>query len=88
MRKIVSTVVTKTILGSPRTLFLCALPILLDLGLSEIGVHESTQVTRVVTGAILGIALPFILMLPAEEALREVRMSLWPSFIGRIRHAK
>jgi len=88
MRKTVTAAVARTISGSSRTLFLSILPILLDLGLSEIGVYESTLVTRVVTGATLGIALPFILMPSAEEALKELRLSLWPSFIGRIRHAK
>jgi uncharacterized membrane protein len=88
MRRILTTAVARTISGSSRTLFLSVLPILLDLGLSEIGVHESTLVTRVVTGAILGIALPFILMPPADEALKELRLSLRLSFIGRIRHAK
>jgi len=88
MRRILTTVVARTISGSSRTLFLSVLPILLALGLSEIGVHESTLVTRVVTGAILGITLPFILMSPADEAMKELRLSLRPSFIGRIRHAK
>jgi uncharacterized membrane protein len=88
IRKILSAAATRTISGSPRNLFLSALPILLDLGLSGIGVHESTLVTRVVTGAILGIALPFVLMLPAEEALKELQLSLWSSLLERIRHAK
>ena len=88
MRRNHSTAVAKTISGSSRTLFLSVLPILLDLGLSEAGVHESTLATRLVTGTILGIALPFILMRPADEALKELRLSLPPSFIGRIRHAK
>jgi uncharacterized membrane protein len=88
IRNILLEAVTRTPLSSPRNLFLSAVQILLDLGLSEIGVHESTLVTRVVTGAILGIALPFILMPPAEEALKELRSSLWSSFLGRIRHAK
>ncbi|MGA9365026.1 MAG: DUF2085 domain-containing protein [Bacteroidota bacterium] len=88
MRKILPATGMRTVLCSPRNLFLSALPILLDLGLSEIGVHESTLVTRVVTGAILGLALPFILMPPAEEALRELRLSSWSSFLGGILHAK
>jgi uncharacterized membrane protein len=88
LQKNLSQTVTKTTLSSSRTLFLSVLPILLDLGLSEIGVHESTLMTRTVSGAILGIALPFILIPPAEEAARELRLNLWPSFLGRIRHAK
>jgi uncharacterized membrane protein len=87
-QKILFTPAIRTIAHSPRNLFLFVLPILLDLGLSEIGVHGSTLVTRVVTGLILGIALPFILVPLAEEALRELRLSLWTSFIGRIHHAK
>jgi uncharacterized membrane protein len=87
LRKKLPATVAKTILNSPWTLFLSVLPILLDLGLSEIGVHESTLITRVVTGVIFGIALPFILIPPAEEALEELRLKLSLSFLGKIRHA-
>lgn len=88
LRKIRPATVAKAVLQSPRNLFLSVLPILLDIGLSEIGVQESTLVTRVVTGAIFGIALPFILIPSAEEALTELRLKLWPSFLARIRHAE
>jgi uncharacterized membrane protein len=88
LQKILPAALRETISNSPRTLFLSVLPILLDIGVSEIGVHESTLVTRAVTGAILGVALPFILIPPAAEAFKELRFKLWPSFLGRIRHAE
>jgi uncharacterized membrane protein len=88
LRKIFPAALRKTISNSPRTLFLSVLPILLDIGLSEIGVHQSTLVTRLLTGMIFGIALPFILIPPAAEAHRELRLRLRQSFSGRIRHAE
>jgi uncharacterized membrane protein len=88
LRRTLPVAVTEIILSSPRNFFLSLLPILLDLGLSEIGVHESTLVTRVLTGAIFGIALPFILIPLAAEAHRELRLKLRQSFLGKIRHAE
>jgi len=88
LRKTRTGAVTDVIIQSPRRLLLSILPILLDVGLSELGVHESTLVTRVMSGVIFGIALPFILIPPAEEALKELRLKLSLSFLGEIRHAE
>lgn len=88
LRRTLPVAVRESILKSPRSLFLSFLPILIDLGLSESGVHESTLVTRVLTGAIFGIALPFILIPPAAEAHRELRLKFRQSFLGKIRHAE
>jgi uncharacterized membrane protein len=79
---------TKAILRSPRLVLLSILPLLIDVCLSGVGVHESTVLTRAATGAILGIALPYILIPPAQEALAELRLKLPPSLLGKIRHAE
>jgi len=88
LRRALPVAVAETIVNSPRNLFLSVLPILIDLGLSESGVHESTLATRVVTGAIFGITLPFILIPPAAEAYRELRLKFQQLFLGKIRHAE
>jgi uncharacterized membrane protein len=87
-RKIRTATRTGAILRSPRLVILSILPLLIDLGLSEIGVHESTVLTRAVTGAILGIALPYIVIPPAQEAVAELRLKLPQSLLGKIRHAE
>jgi uncharacterized membrane protein len=87
-RKIRAATRTKAILRSPRLVILSILPIFIDVCLSEIGVHESTVLTRAVTGAILGIALPYVLIPPAQEAVAELRLKLPLSLLGKIRHAE
>jgi uncharacterized membrane protein len=76
------------ILRSPRLILLSILPLLIDVCLSEIGAHESTVLTRAITGAILGIALPYVLIPPAQEAVAELRLKLPLSLWGKIRHAE
>jgi uncharacterized membrane protein len=76
------------LLRSPRLVLLSILPLLIDVCLSEIGVHESTVLTRAVTGAILGIALPYVLIPPAQEAVAELQLKVPLSLLGKIRHAE
>jgi uncharacterized membrane protein len=87
-RKIWVATRTGAIFRSPRLVLLSILPLLIDVCLSEIGVHESTVLTRAVTGAILGIALPYLLIPPAQEAVAELRLKLPQSLLGKIRHAE
>ena len=82
------TFLTRETKESPRALFLSILPLLLDVVLSETGVHQSTLITRVVTGMIFGITLPFILIPPADNALKELRLKLSQSLWRTTRHAE
>jgi uncharacterized membrane protein len=87
-RKIRAATRAGAILRSPRMVLLSILPLLIDVCLSETGVHESTVLTRAVTGAVLGIALPYVLIPPAQEAVAELRLKLPTSLLGKIRHAE
>lgn len=69
-------------------LLLSILPLSLDLLLPAIGIYESTLVTRVVTGMILGLALPIVLLPAASEAFEELCSKLSLSLRRKIRHAK
>jgi uncharacterized membrane protein len=88
LRKVRRAAPARAILHSRRALLLSILPLILDVGLSEIGLHETTVITRVVTGGILGIALPYVLIPPAQEAVAELRLKLPLSLLGKIRHAE
>jgi uncharacterized membrane protein len=48
----------------PNTLFLLSaiLPMVLDVVLNSLGIHSSTLLTRVVTGALFGVAMPWFVV--------------------------
>jgi uncharacterized membrane protein len=66
---------------------LTILPLLLDVFLSATGVHESTGLSRILTGLVFGISLPFVLLKPAEEALKELRLKFSTALRRSIPHA-
>ncbi|MGH2567065.1 MAG: DUF2085 domain-containing protein [Bacteroidota bacterium] len=49
-----------------------SLPMFLDVLLSVAGVHSSTDATRLVTGSLLGVALPFYILPPLFESFNTV----------------
>ncbi len=67
---------------------LSILPLLLDVFLSVTGVHESTLLTRILTGLLFSIPLPFVLLKPADEALSEWGLKFSIALRRRIRHAR
>ena len=73
---------------SPWILLFSVLPVLSDVLLSEIGIHESTLITRAVTGVIFCIALPPFLLPLAQEGFKELRLELSLSLRRKIRHAE
>lgn len=80
--------VTEGSTHSRRILLLSILPLLLDVLLPLIGVYESTLLTRIITGMIFGVALPFVLLPAAEEAFKELHLKLSLSLRRTIRHAE
>lgn len=61
-------------------LFVSALPMAVDVALAAIGVHDSTDATRLVTGAVFGFALGIILAPLLEELAAEI-LSRWFNFL-------
>jgi uncharacterized membrane protein len=44
------------------TFMLALAPMLVDVALAFLGIHESTQITRLVTGTFFGVMLPFVVL--------------------------
>lgn len=61
--------VNRAVLPHRRWLVLAALPMLLDVAAGVAGFHESTLVSRSVTGALIGMVLPFYIIPAAVEAV-------------------
>ena len=53
-----------------------ALPMLIDVGLGILGIHESTSTTRLITGSIFGIVLPFFIYPPLLDAITRISHGL------------
>lgn len=47
-------------------------PMLLDIMLNEVGVHDSTTFTRCITGAIFGVIVPLTIIPAAQEGVQEL----------------
>jgi uncharacterized membrane protein len=58
----------------PSLLWLMAasFPMLVDVGFSVLGIHESTSITRLVSGACFGIVLPFFILPPLVDAITKL----------------
>lgn len=54
-------------------LFLALLPMVVDVGLDFLGIHDSDFVTRTITGVILGGTLPFVVLPVAVEGMHQLR---------------
>lgn len=56
---------------SPAVVWLAVacLPMVLDVALSVTGVHASTAITRLLTGTVLGVILPFYILPPLFESM-------------------
>jgi len=54
-------------------LVVSAIPLLIDVGLDLTGIQNSTLPSRLITGGLLGFALPLVLLPAAEEAFGELR---------------
>lgn len=48
------------------------LPMLIDVGLDVLGIHESSSVSRLGTGAVFGIVLPYFILPPLVDALTKL----------------
>lgn len=53
-------------------LFAAMLPMLVDVGLSVLNIHESSLVTRAITGSVFGIVMPFIILPVGIEAVQQL----------------
>ena len=62
---------------TPSLLWLVAasLPMAVDVGLSVAGIHASTSATRLLTGTLLGIVLPFYILPPLVDAITKLSHS-------------
>jgi uncharacterized membrane protein len=52
---------------------LAVLPMLIDVFMNFTGIHESTLLTRAITGLLFGIILPFYLIPPLLEGIAQLR---------------
>lgn len=58
---------------SRRDLLLYAvLPMVVDVVLDELGVHASSGATRMITGTLFGLVVPFCIIPTAQEAVQEL----------------
>ena len=62
-----------TALPQRRWIALAILPMLADVCFSFFGLHESTLVTRGVTGSLFGLIMPFYLLPPLLEGIAQLR---------------
>ena len=63
-----------------KLLFLAALPLLIDFGLTFLGIWENTHTSRLLTGAVLGSVVVFFVMPGiADLSLRGLRLSTPPA---------
>ncbi len=62
-----------TALPKRRWIALAILPMLVDVCLSLFGLHESTLVTRGITGLLFGLIMPFYLLPPLLEGIAQLR---------------
>lgn len=59
-----------------RTVLLLALiPMVIDVGLDFLAIHESSFVTRTITGALFGIVIPFFIVPAALEGVEQIAAS-------------
>lgn len=56
-------------------LLLALLPMVIDVGLDFLGIHESTFATRIITGIIFGGVIPFFILPAAIEGVQQLRAS-------------
>ena len=64
----------------PRALLITALiPMLIDVVFGALGIHEITNATRTVTGALFGVAVPFFVIPSAIEAVNQIFVTPSPS---------
>jgi uncharacterized membrane protein len=61
------------VLPKRRWIALAILPMLLDVCLSFVGLHQSTLVTRGITGMLFGLTMPFYLLPPLLEGIAQLR---------------
>jgi uncharacterized membrane protein len=54
-------------------LFIALLPMVVDVGLDFLGIHDSDFLTRTITGVILGGTLPFVVLPVAVEGMQQLR---------------
>ncbi len=53
-------------------LFAAMAPMLIDVGLSVLNIHESSLVTRAITGSVFGFVIPFIILPTGIEAVQQL----------------
>jgi uncharacterized membrane protein len=53
-------------------LIVSILPLLADGVLDMLGVHTSTEATRLLTGSFFGVVVPFYIIPAAQEAMQEI----------------
>jgi uncharacterized membrane protein len=57
-------------------LFIAMLPMILDVVLDFAGIHNSNFVTRTVTGALLGVVLPYFVLPAAIEGVQQLQRTI------------
>lgn len=63
---------TRTLWSRRDVLLYAVLPMVVDVALDEFGIHSSTGITRLITGALFGIVVPFYIIPTAQEAVQEL----------------
>ena len=61
-----------SILSRRAVLLWSLVPMLADVALDALGVHGSTTFTRLITGALFGVVVPFFIIPAAQEAMRDL----------------
>jgi uncharacterized membrane protein len=61
-----------SITGGRVLLVVSILPLLADVVLDVLGVHASTGATRLITGSLFGVVVPFYVIPAAQEAMQEL----------------
>jgi uncharacterized membrane protein len=59
---------------SRRTLVLAILPMIVDVALAFAGVHESNTISRLMTGSLFGVLLPFVVLPVYLGAIHELSL--------------
>ena len=61
-----------TIISRRSALLLSVLPMIVDVMLDALGFHSSTTFTRLITGSVFGIVVPFFIIPAAREAMHDL----------------
>ncbi len=63
---------TRTLWSRRDTLLYAVLPMVVDVVMDELGIHSSTEVTRLITGTVFGVVVSFYIIPTAQQAVQEL----------------